>query len=44
MNWKNNPRPSFQNPNFESMNELRIAFPNLSFTVKNKMGNSDKKR
>ena len=49
MNWKklgsiHSPRPTFQNPNFESMDELQKVCPNLSITtVENKMGNSLKK-
>ena len=47
MNWEKlgsirNPRPTFQNPNFESI-DVRIC-PNLSFTVhfENKMDNLHK--
>ena len=35
------PRPTFQHPNVEPMDELGNLCPNLSFTVENKMGNSD---
>ena len=49
MNWEklggiHSPRPTFQNPNFESRNELGKVMSNLSCTVKNKMGNSHKKK
>ena len=45
MNWEkigniHSPRPTFQNPNVESMDELGNVCPNLSFTVENKMDNS----
>ena len=42
MNWEklgsiHSPRPTFQNPNFESIDELEKLCPNLSFTVENKI-------
>ena len=45
MNWEklgniHSPRPRFQNPYVEFMDELS---PNLTFTVENKMGNSHKR-
>ena len=47
MNWENlgnihSPRPTFQNPNIESMDELGKC-PNLSFAAENKTGNSHKR-
>ena len=39
-----NSKPTFQNPNFESMNGLGKLCLNLSFTVKNKIGNLQHKR
>ena len=47
MNWEklgniHSPRPIFQNLNAESMDELGKLCPNLSVTVENKMGNSQK--
>ena len=44
--WKyTQPRPIFQNPNVEFMDELGklILCPNLTITVENKMGNSYKR-
>ena len=38
------PRPTFQYPNFEYIDELgKVMFSNLSFTVENKMKISHKK-
>ena len=49
MNWEklgsiHSPRPTFQNPNFESIDELEKLCPNLSFTVENKIWNSHKEK
>ena len=44
--WKyTQPRPIFQNPNVEFLDELGklILCPNLTFIVENKMGNSYKR-
>ena len=48
INWEKfgsirSPKPTFQNPNFESMDELGKNIYVLSFTVENKMGNLHKK-
>ena len=48
MNWEklgniHSLRPTFQNPNVESMDELGKFSPNLSFTVENKMWNPNKR-
>ena len=37
-------RPTVKNPNFASMDELEKLYPNLNFTVENKMGNLNKIR
>ena len=50
MNWEKKKvniaqeRPLFQNPNFESVDELGNLYPNLSWNNETMIGNSHKKR
>ena len=48
INWEklwniHSPRPTFQNPNVEFMDELGKLSPNLTFFLENKKGNSHKR-
>ena len=41
--WIHSARPTFEDPNFESMDDRENLCPNLSLTVENEMGNSHEK-